>query len=134
MAADKVKYWNATFFSPFLILREEKLSGGLLPSSHLRGHIHNNKNVTRAVDGDSARRQHAKWEIVWKIIPWHAVREDTCRTRIVTGLFLCHYSTDLQMPVPYEMPRLCCYSKANYQRKAEKRQYSHMYFVEMKGL
>lgn len=88
------------------------LSGGLLPSSHLRGHIHNNKNVSRALHGDSAKRQQAKWEIVWKIIPWYvqSVKCGQGRHRlnwIRNGASLSHYSADLDMPVQHGMPRLC---------------------------
>lgn len=126
---------NATWFlSPSLPPNStwRKLSGGLFPSSHLRGHIHNNKkNVTRALRGDSARRQQAKWEIVWKIIPRYvqSVKRGQRGCRLSwdrNGAYLSHYSADLQLPVQRGLSQLCgCLQQSKW--SAGKRQRVPLY-------
>lgn len=96
--SDKL-YTNAPshFLSSFHSSRlKGNLSGGLLPASHLRGHIHNNKSVILALHGESAKRRRAKWEVVWKIIPRY-VQSVTCaqggfslKTESLRGLFYSH--------------------------------------------
>lgn len=98
-------------------MRGKKISRvAFFPSSHLRGHIHNNKNVTRTLlEILQKGRQQAKWEIVWKIIPWcvqvtHMWSERTrgC-TGFITASYLSHYGADLRMAEckkPVLQPRL----------------------------